>query len=97
MQNLKSDLSFVATGNIASRPIAFHGYVRIIDPFWHMLGLGYQENTSVCGGEKCWGDTFQWKSKGHGLTSLFQRLKPLWAKYVNSTDRFIRSCHINLS
>ncbi|CAM8890871.1 unnamed protein product [Rhodiola kirilowii] len=96
MQNLKSDLSLWQLGTLPPGLIAFHGYVRIIDPFWHMLGLGYQENTSVAEAKNAGVIHFNGRAKPW-LDIAFPKLKPLWAKYVNSTDRFIRSCHINLS
>ncbi|MED6184256.1 hypothetical protein PIB30_045718 [Stylosanthes scabra] len=47
--NTKSDLSLWKLKTLLPPTlIAFHGYVQIIDPFWHMLvGLGYNENTSL--------------------------------------------------
>ncbi|AES89897.1 CAZy family GT8 glycosyltransferase [Medicago truncatula] len=54
-----------------------NGNVHTIDPFRHMLRLGYQENTT-----KPW------------LDIIFPKLRPLWTKYVDFSDNFIKSCHI---
>ncbi|KAL0729005.1 hypothetical protein Bca4012_025098 [Brassica carinata] len=40
-ENLKSDLSLWQLGTLPPGLIAFHGHVLTIDPFWHILGLGY--------------------------------------------------------
>ncbi|RVW37347.1 putative galacturonosyltransferase 12 [Vitis vinifera] len=50
-ENLKSDLSLWQLGTLPPGLIAFHGHVHVIDPFWHMLGLGYQDNTSLADAE----------------------------------------------
>ncbi|KAJ8763696.1 hypothetical protein K2173_003168 [Erythroxylum novogranatense] len=78
-QNLKSDLSLWQLGTLPPGLIAFHGHVHRIDPFWHMLGLGYQENTSIAA---------PW------LDIAFPQLRPLWAKYINFSDKFIKGCNI---
>lgn len=61
-----------------------------------MLGLGYQENTSIEEAKNGGVIHFNGRAKPW-LDIAFPKLKPLWAKYVNSTDRFVKSCHINLS
>ncbi|KAF2577270.1 hypothetical protein F2Q70_00007997 [Brassica cretica] len=50
-ENLKSDLSLWQLGTLPPGLIAFHGHVQTIDPFWNMLGLGYQETTSFSDAE----------------------------------------------
>ncbi|KAG7953745.1 hypothetical protein I3843_12G125200 [Carya illinoinensis] len=95
-QNLKSDLSLWQLGTLPPGLIAFHGHVHIIDPFWHMLGLGYQENTSLADAESAGVIHFNGRAKPW-LEIAFPQLRPLWAKYVNFTDKFIKSCHIRAS
>ncbi|KAE8704045.1 putative galacturonosyltransferase 12 [Hibiscus syriacus] len=46
-ENFKSDLSLWQLGTLPPGLIAFYGHVHVIDPFWHMLGLGYQDNTTL--------------------------------------------------
>ncbi|XP_077242169.1 galacturonosyltransferase 12 [Tasmannia lanceolata] len=95
-KNLKSDLSLWQLGTLPPGLIAFHGHVHIIDPFWHMLGLGYQENTSVIAAKNAAVIHFNGRAKPW-LDIAFSKLRPLWAKYVNFSDKFIQACHIMAS
>ncbi|KAI4322828.1 hypothetical protein L6164_022484 [Bauhinia variegata] len=95
-QNLKSDLSLWQLGTLPPGLIAFHGHVQTIDPFWHMLGLGYQENTSFADAESAGVIHFNGRAKPW-LEIAFPRLRPLWAKYVDFSDKFVKSCHIRAS
>lgn len=92
-QNLKSDLSLWQLGTLPPGLIAFHGHVKIIDPFWHMLGLGYQENTSIADAKSAGVVHFNGRAKPW-LDIAFPELQKLWTKYVNPSDKFIKSCHI---
>lgn len=96
LQNLKSDLSLWQLGTLPPGLIAFHGHVQTIDPFWHMLGLGYQETTSFADAESAAVVHFNGRAKPW-LDIAFPHLRPLWAKYLDSSDRFIKSCHIRAS
>ncbi|KAJ6724341.1 GALACTURONOSYLTRANSFERASE 12-RELATED [Salix viminalis] len=95
-ENLKSGLSLWQLGTLPPGLIAFHGHVHVIDPFWHMLGLGYQENTSFAGAETAGVIHFNGRAKPW-LDIAFTQLRPLWAKYINSSDKFITGCHIRTS
>ncbi|XP_023520434.1 probable galacturonosyltransferase 12 isoform X1 [Cucurbita pepo subsp. pepo] len=95
-QNVKSDLSLWQLGTLPPGLIAFHGHVHIIDPFWHMLGLGYQENTSFVDAETAGVIHFNGRAKPW-LEIAFPHLRPLWTKYINFSDKFIKSCHIRAS
>ncbi|KGN56159.1 probable galacturonosyltransferase 12 [Cucumis sativus] len=95
-QNLKSDLSLWQLGTLPPGLIAFHGHVHIIDPFWHMLGLGYQENTSFADAETAGVIHFNGRAKPW-LEIAFPQLRPLWTKYISFSDKFIKSCHIRAS
>ncbi|KAH9803297.1 putative galacturonosyltransferase 12 [Citrus sinensis] len=95
-QNLKSDLSLWQLGTLPPGLIAFHGHVHVIDPFWHMLGLGYQENTSFADAESAGVIHFNGRAKPW-LDIAFPKLRPLWSKYINFSDKFIKSCHIRAS
>ncbi|GMP65538.1 hypothetical protein CsSME_00026280 [Camellia sinensis var. sinensis] len=92
-QNLKSDLSLWQLGTLPPGLIAFHSHVQIIDPFWHMLGLGYQDNTSIADAESAGVIHFNGRAKPW-LDIAFPQLRPLWSKYVNFSDKFIKGCHI---
>ncbi|KAF9589056.1 hypothetical protein IFM89_018318 [Coptis chinensis] len=95
-KNLKSDLSLWQLGTLPPGLIAFHGHVHIINPFWHMLGLGYQDNTSIADAEKAGVIHFNGRAKPW-LDIAFPQLRTLWAKYVNFSDTFIKACHIRAS
>ncbi|KAH8494526.1 hypothetical protein H0E87_021065 [Populus deltoides] len=95
-ENLKSCLSLWQLGTLPPGLIAFHGHVHVIDPFWHMLGLGYQENTSLADAETAGVIHFNGRAKPW-LDIAFPQLRPLWAKYINSSDKFITGCHIRTS
>uniref|UniRef100_A0A803QCJ8 Hexosyltransferase n=1 Tax=Cannabis sativa TaxID=3483 RepID=A0A803QCJ8_CANSA len=95
-QNLKSDLSLWQLGTLPPGLIAFHGHVQVIDPFWHMLGLGYQENTTYVDAESAGVIHFNGRAKPW-LDIAFPELRPLWSKYINFSDKFIKGCHIRAS
>ncbi|GMJ11494.1 IRREGULAR XYLEM 8, galacturonosyltransferase 12 [Hibiscus trionum] len=95
-QNLKSDLSLWQLGTLPPGLIAFHGQVRVIDPFWHMLGLGYQDNTTLSDAETAGVIHFNGRAKPW-LDIAFPQLRPLWAKYIDFSDKFIKGCHIRAS
>ncbi|KAF5730592.1 galacturonosyltransferase 12 [Tripterygium wilfordii] len=95
-ENLKSDLSLWQLGTLPPGLIAFHGHVEFIDGFWHMLGLGYQENTSYADAQSAGVVHFNGRAKPW-LDIAFPKLRPLWAKYVDFSDKFIKGCHIRPS
>jgi len=72
---------------------AFHGNVHTIDPFWHMLRLGYQENTSLVDAKNAGVVRFNGWVKPW-LNIIFPKFRPLWTKYVDFSGNFIKSCHI---
>ncbi|XP_072987617.1 probable galacturonosyltransferase 12 [Typha latifolia] len=92
-QNLRSDLSLWQLGTLPPGLIAFHDHVHVIDPYWHMLGLGYQENTSVADAERAAVIHFNGRAKPW-LDIAFPQLRPLWAKYLNFSDKLLKSCNI---
>lgn len=96
LQNLKSDLSLWQLGTLPPGLIAFHGHVQVIDPFWHMLGLGYQENTTLADAENAGVIHFNGRAKPW-LDIAFPKLRSLWAKHIDFSDKFIKSCHIRAS
>ncbi|KAG6480586.1 hypothetical protein ZIOFF_057170 [Zingiber officinale] len=90
------DLDAWRKTNIRTLPpglIAFHGHVHGIDPYWHMLGLGYQENTTVAEAEKVAVIHFNGRAKPW-LDIAFPEIRPLWTKYLDFSDKFIRGCNI---
>ncbi|XP_031105717.1 probable galacturonosyltransferase 12 [Ipomoea triloba] len=95
-QNLKSDLSLWQLGTLPPGLIAFHGHVHVIDSFWHMLGLGYQDNTSIADAASAGVVHFNGRAKPW-LDIAFPQLRSLWTKYVNFSDTFIKRCHITAS
>lgn len=92
-KNLKSDLSLWQLGTLPPGLIAFHGHVKLIDPTWHMLGFGYQQNTSMEEVEKAAVIHFNGRAKPW-LDIAFPELKNLWSKYVDFEDKFIKTCNI---
>ncbi|KAL3639927.1 putative galacturonosyltransferase 12 [Castilleja foliolosa] len=95
-ENLKSDLSLWQLGTLPPGLIAFHGHVQNIDSFWHMLGLGYQGNTTIVDAENAGVIHFNGRAKPW-LDIAFPHLRPLWTKYLDFSNRFIKSCHIRAS
>ena len=96
LQNLQSDLSLWQLGTLPPSLIAFHGHVHIVDPFWHMLGLGYQDNTSVAEANEAAVIHFNGRAKPW-LDIGFPHLRTLWTKYIDNSDKFIKTCKIAVS
>nr|DAD34987.1 TPA_asm: hypothetical protein HUJ06_005627 [Nelumbo nucifera] len=92
-ENLKSNLTMWKLGTLPPALIAFKGHVHPIDPSWHMLGLGYQNNTDIESVKKAAVIHYNGQSKPW-LEVGFEHLRPFWTKYVNYSNNFIRNCHI---
>ncbi|KAF4375989.1 hypothetical protein F8388_010168 [Cannabis sativa] len=92
-ENLKSNLTLWKLGTLPPALIAFRGHVHPIDPSWHMLGLGYQNKTSIEKVKKAAVIHYNGQSKPW-LQIGFEHLRPFWTKYVNYSNDFIRNCHI---
>ncbi|PIN19622.1 Polygalacturonate 4-alpha-galacturonosyltransferase [Handroanthus impetiginosus] len=95
-ENVKSDLSLWQLGTLPPGLIAFRSHVHAINPFWHMLGLGYQETTTIEDAQSAGVAHFNGRAKPW-LDIAFPHLRPLWTKYVDFSDRFIKGCHIRAS
>ncbi|XP_020590114.1 probable galacturonosyltransferase 13 [Phalaenopsis equestris] len=92
-ENLNSNLTLWKLGTLPPALIAFRGHVHPMDPSWHMLGLGYQEETNLDNVRKAAvihynGQCKPWLEIGYRL------LKPFWTKHVNYSNEFIKNCHI---
>ncbi|KAI5432193.1 variant 2, galacturonosyltransferase 14 [Lathyrus oleraceus] len=92
-ENLRSNLTMWKLGTLPPALIAFKGHVHPIDPYWHMLGLGYQNNTDIESLKKAAVIHYNGQSKPW-LPIGFERLRPFWTKYVNYSSDFVRNCHI---
>ncbi|CAN4082661.1 unnamed protein product [Withania somnifera] len=92
-ENLKSNLTMWKLGTLPPALIAFKGHVYPIDASWHMLGLGYQNKTNVDNVKKAAVIHYNGQCKPW-LDIGFEHLRPFWAKFVNSSNDFIRNCHI---
>ncbi|XP_027350215.1 probable galacturonosyltransferase 14 isoform X2 [Abrus precatorius] len=92
-ENLKSNLTMWKLGTLPPALIAFKGHVHPIDPSWHMLGLGYQNNTNIESVIKAAVIHYNGQSKPW-LQIGFEHLRPFWTKYVNYSNDFLRNCHI---
>ncbi|KAF5957543.1 hypothetical protein HYC85_004768 [Camellia sinensis] len=91
--NLKSNLAMWKLGTLPPALIAFKGHVKAIDPSWHMLGLGYQNQTNIESVRNAAVIHYNGQSKPW-LQIGFEHLRPFWTKYVNYSNDFIRNCHI---
>eukprot|EP00268_Persea_americana_P060534 TRINITY_DN7550_c0_g2_i2.p1 TRINITY_DN7550_c0_g2~~TRINITY_DN7550_c0_g2_i2.p1 ORF type:complete len:533 (-),score=87.29 TRINITY_DN7550_c0_g2_i2:592-2190(-) len=92
-ENLNSNLTLWKLGTLPPALIAFRGNIHAIDPSWHMLGLGYQNNTDIESVRKVAVIHYNGQSKPW-LEIAFKHLQPFWTKYVNYSNDFIRNCHI---
>ncbi|XP_059293890.1 probable galacturonosyltransferase 13 isoform X2 [Lycium ferocissimum] len=92
-ENLKSNLTMWKLGTLPPALIAFKGHVHPIDASWHMLGLGYQNKTNIDNVKKAAVIHYNGQAKPW-LEIGFEHLRPFWAKFVNSSNDFIRNCHI---
>ncbi|KAK4346438.1 hypothetical protein RND71_032777 [Anisodus tanguticus] len=92
-ENLKSNLTMWKLGTLPPALIAFKGHVNPIDASWHMLGLGYQNKTNIDNVKKAAVIHYNGQAKPW-LEIGFEHLRPFWAKFVNSSNDFIRNCHI---
>ncbi|XP_078155124.1 galacturonosyltransferase 14 [Carex rostrata] len=92
-ENIKSGLTLWKFGTLPPALIAFRGHVYPIDPAWHMLGLGYQENSKLDNVREAAVIHYNGQCKPW-LDIGFKHLKPFWMKHVNHSNDFIRNCHI---
>ncbi|KAJ6823724.1 putative galacturonosyltransferase 13 [Iris pallida] len=92
-ENLKSNLMLWKLGTLPPALIAFRGKVHPIDPSWHMLGLGYQEKSSLDTVKKAAVIHYNGQCKPW-LEIGYKHLQPFWTKHVNYSNSFIRNCHI---
>lgn len=92
-ENLRSNLTMWKLGTLPPALIAFKGHVHAIDPSWHLLGLGYQNKTSVESVSKAAVIHYNGQSKPW-LEIGFEHLRPFWTKYVDYSNDFVRNCHI---
>ncbi|XP_039131254.1 probable galacturonosyltransferase 14 [Dioscorea cayenensis subsp. rotundata] len=92
-ENLKSNLTLWKLGTLPPALIAFRGHVHPIDPFWHMLGLGYQEKTNPETVRKAAVIHYNGQCKPW-LEIGYKHLQPFWTKHVNYSNEFIKNCHI---
>lgn len=93
LQNLRSNLTLWKLGTLPPALIAFRGHVQPIEPSWHMLGLGYQKNTSIESVHKAAVIHYNGQSKPW-LQIGYEHLRPFWSKYVNYSNEFVKNCHI---
>lgn len=80
-------------GTLPPALIAFDGLVHSINHSWHMLGLGYQPKTNLESVQRAAVIHYNGRSKPW-LDIAFPELKPLWTKYVDFSDEFIKHCNI---
>ncbi|XP_047313525.1 probable galacturonosyltransferase 13 [Impatiens glandulifera] len=92
-ENLKGNLTMWKLGSLPPALIAFRGHVHPIEPSWHMLGLGYHNNTNLENVKRAAVIHYNGQSKPW-LQIGFEHLRPFWTKYVNYSNDFIRNCHI---
>lgn len=92
-ENLKSNLALWKLGTLPPALIAFKGLVQPINPSWHMLGLGYQNNTNIENVKKSAVIHYNGQSKPW-LEIGLEHLRPYWTKYVDYSNDFIQNCHI---
>ncbi|KAJ6841970.1 putative galacturonosyltransferase 13 [Iris pallida] len=92
-ENLKSNLTLWRLGTLPPSLIAFRGKVHPIDPSWHMLGLGYQEKSSLNDVSKAAVIHYNGQCKPW-LEIGYKHLQPFWTKHVNYSNNLIKSCHI---
>ncbi|KAI3704727.1 hypothetical protein L1987_74954 [Smallanthus sonchifolius] len=92
-ENLRSNLTLWKLGTLPPALIAFRDHVKPIEPSWHMLGLGYQKNTSIESVEKAAVIHYNGQSKPW-LQIGYEHLRPFWSKYVNYSNEFVKNCHI---
>lgn len=92
-ENLKSNLTLWKLGTLPPALIAFRYKVHPIDPSWHMLGLGYQENSNLDKVKSAAVIHFNGQCKPW-LDIGYKHLQPFWTKHVNYSNDFISSCHI---
>ncbi|KAM7268809.1 hypothetical protein ACFE04_010975 [Oxalis oulophora] len=86
-ENLRSKMTMWKLGTLPPALIAFRGHVHPIDPSWHLLGLGYQNKTSIESIKRAAVIHYNGQSKPW-LQIGFEHLRPFWTKYVNYSNDF---------
>ncbi|XP_058081089.1 probable galacturonosyltransferase 13 isoform X2 [Magnolia sinica] len=92
-ENLNSNMTMWKLGTLPPALITFRGHIHPIDPSWHILSLGYQNNTDLERLQQAAVIHYNGYSKPW-IEIGFNHLRPFWTKYINSSNNFIRNCHI---
>ncbi|XP_058081090.1 probable galacturonosyltransferase 14 isoform X3 [Magnolia sinica] len=92
-KNLNSNMTMWKLGTLPPALITFRGHIHPIDPSWHILSLGYQNNTDLERLQQAAVIHYNGYSKPW-IEIGFNHLRPFWTKYINSSNNFIRNCHI---
>ncbi|KAK8711100.1 hypothetical protein V6N13_146398 [Hibiscus sabdariffa] len=85
-QNLKSNLTMWKLGSLPPALIAYRGHVHPIDPSWHMLGLGYQNQTNIENVKRAAVIHYNGQSKPW-LEIGFEHLRPFWTNLDFSANK----------
>ena len=88
-QNL--DRSLWKLGTLPPGLLSFYGLTEPLDRRWHVLGLGYDPNIDNRLIESAAVIHFNGNMKPW-LKLAISRYKPLWDRYVNQSNTYLREC-----
>ncbi|ERN20473.1 hypothetical protein AMTR_s00068p00156710 [Amborella trichopoda] len=91
--NLETGLKLWRLGTLPPVLLAFEGHVHVMDPQWHVMGLGYQSNIDQKIVDNAAVIHFNGPAKPW-LEIGFPEYRSLWTRYVNYSNEFIQSCII---
>ncbi|KAK8687995.1 hypothetical protein V6N13_086784 [Hibiscus sabdariffa] len=84
-ENLKSNLTMWKLGSLPPALIAYRGHVHPIDLSWHMLGLGYQNQTNIENVKRAAVIHYNGQAKPW-LEIGFEHLRPFWTNQRKPTQ-----------
>eukprot|EP00897_Mesotaenium_endlicherianum_P000615 jgi/Mesen1/10554/ME000083S10058 len=94
-QTRNADRSLWLLGTLPPGLMVFYNLTLSLDPQWHVLNLGFNENTPLPNIEQA--AVIHWNGNQKPWTDMaIKQFKPFWTKYVASDNEVVQQCNINV-
>jgi hypothetical protein len=93
VQNMMLNMTLWRLGTLPPALIAFYGHTLALDHSWHMLGLGYQPDSSIEVIESSAVIHYNGPAKPW-LDMAFTDFRSYWTKWVDYGNECVHQCNI---